>query len=152
MRASACAAIAMRWPNICRAPQPWVLPGDFGEASGHAAGMLIATSAERPDAVFAANDMMALGCLFAFNQAGVAVPGEIALAGFDDIPLARYVHPPLTTMRVNIAELGARALSALLDSSGAAVKENSSFVPKLMVRASSGAGSGSGRRARADSS
>jgi len=134
------------------AAKQWVLAGDFGEASGHAAGSVIAASAERPDAVFAANDMMALGCLFAFNQAGIAVPGKIALVGFDDIPLARYVHPPLTTMRVNIAELGARALSALLDAGGEAVKENSSFVPKLMVRASSGAGSGSGRRARADSS
>ncbi|QCU72817.1 LacI family transcriptional regulator [Luteimonas yindakuii] len=93
---------------------PWVLPGDFDEASGHAAGRKLLESGERPDAVFAANDMMALGCLFAFNQAGVRVPHEIALAGFDDIPLARYVHPGLTTMRVDIAALGARALRTLM--------------------------------------
>ena len=130
----------------------WVLAGDFGEASGHAAGTVIAASGERPDAVFAANDMMAIGCMFAFNQAGIAVPGKIALVGFDDIPLARYVHPPLTTMRVDIAELGARALAALLDPGGEANKATSSFMPELMVRASSGAGSGSGRRQRVDSS
>jgi LacI family transcriptional regulator len=93
----------------------WVIPGDFDEASGHHAGRLLLDSNNRPDAVFAANDMMALGCLFALNQAGVRVPDDIALAGFDDIPLARYVHPTLTTMRVDISELGARAMRILLD-------------------------------------
>ncbi|MBW8809220.1 MAG: LacI family DNA-binding transcriptional regulator [Lysobacter sp.] len=92
----------------------WVLPGAFDEASGHAAGQALLAAGQRPDAVFAANDMMALGCLFSFVQAGVNVPGDIALAGFDDIPLARYVHPTLTTMRVNIAQLGARAARLLL--------------------------------------
>ncbi|PJK01135.1 LacI family transcriptional regulator [Lysobacteraceae bacterium NML91-0213] len=96
------------------AGMPWIVEGDFDEASGHAAGRLLLEARERPDAVFAANDMMALGCLFAFNQADVRVPAHIALAGFDDIPLARYVHPGLTTMRVDIAALGGRALRALL--------------------------------------
>jgi len=95
--------------------KPWVLPGGFDEASGHAAGRYLLASNRRPDAVFAANDMMALGCLFAFSEAGVRVPDDIAVAGFDDIPLARYVHPALTTMRVDIADLGERALRALLD-------------------------------------
>ncbi|MCD9031296.1 LacI family transcriptional regulator [Luteimonas sp. Y-2-2-4F] len=95
--------------------QPWIVPGDFEEASGHAAGGRLLAADARPDAVFAANDMMALGCLFAFNQAGVRVPADIALAGFDDIPLSRYVHPGLTTMRVDIAELGGRALRTLLE-------------------------------------
>jgi LacI family transcriptional regulator len=62
------------------------------------------------------------------------------------------VHPPLTTLRVNIAELGGRALSALLDAGGEAAKEDNSFVPKLIVRASSGAGSVGGRGERGDSS
>lgn len=95
--------------------RPWVLSGDFDEASGHHAGRLLLDAGQRPDAVFAANDMMALGCLFAFAEAGVRVPDDIAVAGFDDIPLARYVHPALTTMRVDIADLGARALRALLE-------------------------------------
>src|SRR5690606_26494686 len=95
--------------------EPWVLEGDFDEASGHRAGQTLLKVPSRPDAVFAANDMMALGCLFALTQGGVSVPGEVSVAGFDDIPLARYVHPALTTMRVEIADLGARAIRALLD-------------------------------------
>lgn len=96
----------------------WVLPGQFDEASGHRAGQALLAAPQRPDAVFAANDMMALGCLFSFVQAGLKVPDDIAVAGFDDIPLARYVHPTLTTMRVNIAELGARAARLLLTQLG----------------------------------
>ena len=92
----------------------WVVPGAFDEASGHGAAQLLLAAAERPDAVFAANDMMALGCLFAFSQAGIEVPRHIALAGFDDIPLAGVMHPRLTTMRVDIFELGMRAARMLL--------------------------------------
>ena len=92
----------------------WVLPGAFDEASGHAAGQTLLSAAQRPDAVFAANDMMALGCLFSLVQAGLNVPRDIAVTGFDDIPLARYVHPTLTTMRVNIVQLGARAARLLI--------------------------------------
>src|SRR5690606_25866620 len=95
--------------------EAWVLPGDFDEASGHRAGQALLQAQARPDAVFAANDMMALGCLFALTQGGLHVPADIALAGFDDIPLSRYVHPALTTMRVEIAELGGRAIHKLLD-------------------------------------
>ncbi|TDK19941.1 LacI family transcriptional regulator [Luteimonas aestuarii] len=117
--------------------EPWVLPGDFDEASGHRAGQALLSAAQRPDAVFAANDMMALGCLFALSQAGVRVPADIALAGFDDIPLARYVHPALTTMRVEIADLGARAIRALLEQVGDGAQDPRThvpLVPKLVVR------------------
>lgn len=119
--------------------QEWVLPGDFDEASGHRAGRELLAASPRPDAVFAANDMMALGCLFAFAQAGVRVPADIALAGFDDIPLARYVHPALTTIRVNIAELGARAARLLIAKvAGEATNESSVLTTELIVRESSG--------------
>lgn len=115
------------------------LPGDFDEASGYEAGKLILAPAQRPDAVFAANDMMALGCLYAFNEAGVKVPADIALAGFDDIPLARFVHPTLTTMRVSIAELGGLALSRLLqaiEADGVADLAPHTLAPELIVRES----------------
>ena len=119
-----------------------VLEGDFSEKSGYAAGIAIAAMSPRPDAVFAANDMMALGCLFAFNESGLGVPGEIALAGFDDIPMARFVSPPLTTMRVRIAELGERAARALLAQlSGQSVSAQGTSAPELIVRASSAASS-----------
>lgn len=90
--------------------------GDYSEESGYRAGERLLASQPRPDAVFAANDMMAIGCLSAFNEAGIRVPAEIALAGFDDIPIARYMHPPLTTVRVRIAELGQAALERLVQS------------------------------------
>ena len=119
--------------------EPWVLPGDFSESSGHQAGQMLLEGAERPDAVFAANDMMALGCLFALTQGGLRVPDDVALAGFDDIPIARYVAPSLTTMRVNMPELGAHAMRLLLalqngeDVSGRLAP----LVPELIERDSS---------------
>src|SRR5205085_11299659 len=98
-----------------------VLPGDFSEESGYRAAQSLLTPQGRewPDAVFAANDMMALGSLFAFNEAHVGVPADIALAGVDDIPMARFVSPPLTPVRVRIAELRARALERLASATSA---------------------------------
>ncbi|MEH0164942.1 LacI family DNA-binding transcriptional regulator [Paucibacter sp. JuS9] len=90
-----------------------VFEGDFSEASGWSAGRKIAQAKARPDAVFAGNDMMAIGCLTALAEAGLSVPDDIAIAGFDDIPIARYVSPALSTIRVPIAALGAAALDAL---------------------------------------
>lgn len=109
-------------------PQPQApieFDGDFSEAAGQAVGRHIAAmpAARRPDAVFAANDMMAIGCLVALAEAGIAVPGEVALGGFDDIPIARYVTPPLSTVHVPIAELGAAALAALADAVEAGADE-----------------------------
>ena len=126
------AALAELLPDT----RPWVLDGDFSEAAGHRAGHALLAGDKRPEAVFAANDMMALGCLFAFSQAGVSVPGDIALAGFDDIPLARYVHPALTTMKVDIAELGGQALRTLLQA-GHDPGTTLSISPELVVRESS---------------
>jgi LacI family transcriptional regulator len=129
-------ALAQHLPDA----QAIELPGDFDESSGYEAGKRILASKQRPDAVFAANDMMALGCLYAFNEAGVKVPADVALAGFDDIPLARFVHPTLTTMRVSIAELGGLALTRLLQSIESEESQPSTLqtlVPELIVRESS---------------
>ncbi|HSP36074.1 MAG TPA: LacI family DNA-binding transcriptional regulator [Thermoanaerobaculia bacterium] len=90
--------------------------GDFGESSGREAALRIAQTRPRPTAVFAANDSMAVGALTAFAELGLAIPDDIAVVGFDDIPIARYVDPPLTTVRVDIADVGRRAVSILLDS------------------------------------
>jgi len=93
-----------------------VLQGDFTQESGWRVGNQVVALTERPTAVFASNDMMAIGCLSAFNEAGLQVPRDIALAGFDDIPISRYVNPPLTTVRAQITELGALALDRLASS------------------------------------
>jgi LacI family transcriptional regulator len=90
-----------------------VLSGDFTEESGWRVGNRITAMDSRPDAIFAANDAMAIGCLFCLAEAAIRVPRDIALVGFDDIPLARFVNPPLTTVRVRIAELGSLALERL---------------------------------------
>lgn len=90
-----------------------IVAGDFSEESGYRAGCKLLALKTHPRAVFAANDMMAVGCLYAFKEAGIRVPEDIALAGFDDIPIARYVAPPLTTVRVRIVDLGRSALERL---------------------------------------
>lgn len=89
--------------------------GDFTEASGYAATLDLLAIDPRPTAIFAANDSMAIGALSALRESGVSVPGEIAVGGFDDIPLARYMDPPLSSVRVAIADLGARAVETLLN-------------------------------------
>jgi LacI family transcriptional regulator len=90
-----------------------ILHGDFTEEFGYQAAQEILELDERPQAVFAANDLMAIGCMSALMEAGVEVPGQIAVAGFDDITTARYVRPALTTVCVKIADLGARAVRRL---------------------------------------
>lgn len=116
-----------------------MLQGDFTEESGHRAGMRLAEMAPRPAAVFAANDAMAIGCLLALGERGLRVPQDMAVAGFDDIPVARLIRPSLTTVRINIAELSRRALKrlvAVIDGDDA--KDTPQTVhPRLVVRESS---------------
>src|SRR5580704_3536107 len=92
----------------------WEIAGDFTETGGYRAAREIAALSPRPTAVFAANDAMAIGALSAFREVGLRVPEDIAVAGFDDIPMARYMSPPLTSVHVEISELGARAMGVLL--------------------------------------
>lgn len=127
-------------PEAQRGP---VIAGDFTEESGWAAGRAIAAMPERPDAAFAANDMMAIGCLAALGEAGLRVPEDIALAGFDDIPIARYVSPALSTVRVGIAELGRRALEGLattLEDPQQAGQRHETLPTELVIRKSCGPG------------
>ena len=88
--------------------------GDFTEAGGYAATTELLALRQRPTAIFAANDSMAIGALSALRESGVQVPEEMAVAGFDDIPLARFMDPPLSSVHVPICELGARAVEMLL--------------------------------------
>jgi len=69
----------------------------------------------RPTAVFAANDLIALGALMAAREAGLRVPRDVALAGFDDIPTARLVSPALTTVAQFEQSIGRRAAGMLLE-------------------------------------
>lgn len=89
--------------------------GDFTEATGYEAAKQIIAMNPRPTAIFASNDSMAIGALGALSEAGLSVPKDITVVGFDDIPIARYVAPPLTTIGVDIAELGRRAFAVLVE-------------------------------------
>lgn len=121
--------------------RPQLLRGDFSEEAGYRAGRQLLSMSERPEAVFLANDTMAIGCLFALREGGLEVPDDIALAGFDDIPIARYVSPPLTTVRVRIAELGELALERLvlaISESGNNPASAQALRSELVVRGSCG--------------
>jgi LacI family transcriptional regulator, galactose operon repressor len=89
--------------------------GDFSEEAGHRAVHLLLELERRPTAIFAANDSMAVGALSALRDAGLRVPDDIALGGFDDIPMARYLTPALTSVHVDIGALGARAATRLFE-------------------------------------
>lgn len=120
----------------------WEVEGDFAEESGFRAAKRILELAPRPTAVFAANDAMAIGCLTGLRGAGISVPGDIAVVGFDDIPFARYTAPPLTSVHVSIGDLGARAMerlfAAIRDGDGHTY-QHGTLATRLVVRASCGA-------------
>jgi LacI family transcriptional regulator len=84
---------------------------------------------------------MAIGALSALREAGVAVPEDMAVAGFDDIPIAQYTSPPLTSVHVPIAELGERATARLVEQLGSERKRRrqcETLQTKLVVRQSCG--------------
>jgi LacI family transcriptional regulator len=74
---------------------------------------LLSEGADLPEAIACANDQSALGVVHALTQHGLDVPGDIAVTGFDDIPVARHLRPLLTTVRQPIQQLGATAFEAL---------------------------------------
>ena len=89
------------------------------------------------DAVFVASDVVAFGAIGALREAGLRVPGHVSVVGFDDIPLAAYFDPPLTTVRLPAFELGQAAGRALLDRiADRAVPARTLLPTELIVRAS----------------
>jgi DNA-binding LacI/PurR family transcriptional regulator len=113
--------------------------GDWTPGAGYASGRRLLLD-ESVTAVFAANDEMAIGLLAAAAEAGIAVPGRLSVAGFDDIPAARYLAPPLTTVEQDFAELGRRAIAALIDEieHGAPLQQHPPLTSRLIVRSSTG--------------
>jgi DNA-binding LacI/PurR family transcriptional regulator len=112
--------------------------GDWTADFGYRAGReLLAT--RQFSAVFAASDHMALGLLHAFREGGAAVPGDISVVGFDDMPDSRHFLPPLTTVRQDFGEIGRRAVAVLLGKvSGEPVTDDVQILPELVVRGSTG--------------
>lgn len=113
--------------------------GDWTAASGYAAGLALA---EDPSvtAVFAANDTMALGLLRALHERGRRVPTDVSVVGFDDVPEAAYLWPPLTTVEQAFSELGRRAVDlALRAIAGEDAPTSAAVAPHLVVRGSTAA-------------
>lgn len=108
-----------------------VLVGDWSAASGHAAAD--AVRAAGVTAVFAANDQMALGLITGLREAGLDVPGDVSIVGFDDVPDAAHYWPRLTTVRQDFDELARRAVAAVL---GDASAPRDPVLPVLVPRAS----------------
>ncbi len=129
----------------------WEIAGDFSESSGYAAAVGLLALDPRPGAVFATNDSMAIGALSRLREAGLEVPGDIAVAGFDDIPMARYMSPPLTSVHVDISALGelaTRRLLAGIERRGPPPERHEWLPATLMIRESCGARTAKPRRAK----
>jgi DNA-binding LacI/PurR family transcriptional regulator len=115
-----------------------VATGDFDAPSGHAA-MVELLERTSVDAVFVASDVVALGAIGALREAGRRVPDDVSVVGFDDIPLAAYFDPPLTTVRLPAFELGQAAGRALLERIADPAMTGRTLLPtELIVRASTG--------------
>jgi DNA-binding LacI/PurR family transcriptional regulator len=120
-------------------PDP-LLTGDWSPASGYRAGLALA---RRPEvgAVFVANDQMAVGLLRAMHEQGRRVPEEVSVVGFDDIPEAAYLTPPLTTVHQPFDEVGRRSLQLLMEQidAGERIQRREIVSPRLVSRRSAAA-------------
>jgi LacI family transcriptional regulator len=128
---------ALRAANI-EPRSEWITEAAFDAGSGHRA---MAELLERGplDAVFVASDVVAFGALGALRAAHQRVPDDISVVGFDDIPLAAFLEPPLTTVRLPAYELGHAVASALLDRIANPAAPRRTLLPtELVVRSSTG--------------
>lgn len=94
--------------------QDYVLEGRYTIEGGYQAGEKLLTLKERPTAVLAANDLMALGCINALISAGLKVPEDISVCGFDDLQISQVYNPPLTTVHIPKQLLGKKAAELLV--------------------------------------
>lgn len=92
-----------------------VYPGNFTEVSGYDIAAHILQTGDRPEAVFCANDQMAIGFLRAMHERGLHAPEDVAVVGFDDIPLTRYMQPTVSTIGASRYEWGRSAVRQLID-------------------------------------
>jgi DNA-binding LacI/PurR family transcriptional regulator len=118
-----------------------VIESEAGQASGYASMQRLLALPRPPTAVFAHNDVLAMGAMSAIRQAGLTVPQDMSIVGYDDIIHSAYLNPPLTTVKLPIAEMGRVAGKKILD----LIKSGNSFSPttttlpvELIVRASTG--------------
>lgn len=120
------------------APELEPLPGGWDARDGYAAAERMLALPERPTAVFAANDLLALGLIRRLHEVGLRVPEDVAVVGYDDSAGSDYFTPALTTIRQPFDTVGNRAISVLIKTIEGANPSNMLIVPTLIVRESSG--------------
>jgi len=125
--------------------QVYKAQGDFTFRAGFDQGMALLDRADRPSAIFAANDEMAFGVIAAAHRLRLTVPHAVSVLGFDDSPAARTMFPQLTTVRQPTRDMAAAAAAILLNGDDRAVERN--FTPELVVRASTARAPAGGARA-----
>lgn len=114
-----------------------VKKGDFTFPSGYRLAGEFLAQRRQPTAIFAANDQMAFGAIKAAREHGLSIPRELAVAGFDNVPLSSFFIPPLTTMEVPMYDLGVAAMQLLVDlMSGKTSEKLKLFSTRLVVRES----------------
>jgi len=125
-----------------------VLLGDLTQKSGFEAAMRLLNGPQRPTAIAACNDLMALGAMSAIQERGLEVGKDVALTGFDDIPMAEHSHPPLTTVHQPIYQIGKMVCEKLIQQlqGQEAAPHQVILEPKLVVRQSCGRLDRAGRR------
>ena len=115
-----------------------VRDGDFWSESARLHTLEVLSRQDRPTAIFACSDTQAFGVYDAAHQLGLRIPEDLSVMGFDDIESARYLGPPLTTMRQPMVEMTRSVLEILLSPKDAFVGNKLTFQPKLVVRGSTG--------------
>lgn len=117
-----------------------IRPGDWGVDSGYQAAQDLLALAQPPTAIFAANDLMAMGVIYAIKDAGLRVPDDVALIGYDDRDFAEWIRPALTTIRMPSYEMGQAAARLLLEQFAGEELEDATQIPgTLVIRQSCGA-------------
>jgi DNA-binding LacI/PurR family transcriptional regulator len=106
------------------------------EASGYDAAIELLKRGIAFDAIFAASDLIAVGAMRALEEAGLSVPSDVSVIGFDDIPAASLSHPPLTTIAQDYAKAGAMLVDTLLRQIRSQPAEAAMLPPRLVVRRS----------------
>jgi DNA-binding LacI/PurR family transcriptional regulator len=132
---------ALRAAGISCDPR-WIIRTEHSEAAGRRAmhTLLDLSPDHQPTAVVAVSDLMAIGAVNAIYEAGFRPGTDVAVVGFDDIPTAQYLRPPLTTLRQPISEVGERVVNMLLNSikDEELTERTVLLAPRLIVRESSG--------------